>query len=128
MDLTDEPWEVLKPMIPAPLRRANGRGRPWRPHRIIAHVKLCVLALRLERAAEIRCQHTWRTIRQTLDQLKVVRYRLQGKTIVQSTQVTSPMAEILQQPSSQHPLLWWGVNSTVFGKHHLDSHPELHGG
>jgi transposase InsO family protein len=32
------------------------------------------------------------------------------------------------QPSSQHPLLWWGVNSTVFGKHHLDSHPELHGG
>jgi hypothetical protein len=93
MDLTDEPWEVLKPMIPAPPRRANGRGRPWRPHRIIAHVKLCVLALRLERAAEIRCQHTWRTIRQTLDQLKVVRYRLQGKTIVQSPQVTSPMAD-----------------------------------
>jgi hypothetical protein len=59
-------------------------------------VKLCVLALLLERAAEIRCQQTWRTIRQTLDQLKVVRYRLQGKTIVQSTQVTSPMAEILQ--------------------------------
>jgi hypothetical protein len=27
----------------------------------------------------------------------VVRYRLQGKTIVQSTQVTSPMAEILQR-------------------------------
>jgi hypothetical protein len=102
MDLTDEPWEVLKPMIPAPPRRANGRGRPWRPHRIIAHVKLCVLALRLERAAEIRCQHTWRTIRQTLDQLKVVRYRLQGKTIVQSPQVTSPMAEIL--PSLGIPL------------------------
>jgi transposase len=45
----------------------------WRPHRIIAHVKLCVLALLLQRAAEIRCQQTWRTIRQTLDQLKVVR-------------------------------------------------------
>src|SRR4029434_3059639 len=68
----------------------------WRPHRIIAHVKLCVMALRLERAAEIRCQQTWRTIRQTLDQLKVVRYRMQGKTIVQSTQVTAPLAEILQ--------------------------------
>jgi transposase len=68
----------------------------WRPQRIIAHVKLCGLALLLERAAEIRCQHTWRTIRQTLDQLKVVRYRLQGQTIVQSPQVTSPLAEILQ--------------------------------
>jgi len=68
----------------------------WRSHRIIAHVKLCVLALLLERAAEIRCQQTWRTIRHTLDQLKVVRYRMHGKTIVQSTQVTSPLANILR--------------------------------
>ena len=50
----------------------------------------------LERAAEIRCQQTWRTIRHTLDQLKVVRYRMQGKTILQSTQVTSPLAKILR--------------------------------
>src|SRR5262245_958305 len=69
----------------------------WRPHRIIAHVKLCVLALLLQRAAEIRCQQTWRTIRQTLDQLTVVRYQMHGKTIVPSTQVTAPMAEILQR-------------------------------
>src|SRR6266850_4783541 len=69
----------------------------WRPHRIIAHVKLCVLALLLQRAAEIRCQQTWRTIRHTLDQVKVVRYRMHGKTILQSTQVTSPMAAILRR-------------------------------
>jgi transposase len=68
----------------------------WRFHRIIAHVKLCVLALLLERAAEIRCQQTWRTIRHTLEQLKVVRYRMQGKTILQSTQVTAPLAKILR--------------------------------
>ena len=68
----------------------------WRPHRIIAHVKLCVLALLLQRVAEIRCQQTWRTIRHGLDQLKVVRYRMQGKTILQSTQVTSPLAKILR--------------------------------
>ncbi len=30
------------------------------------------------------------------------------------------------QPTSQHPLRWWGVNSTLFGKHPLDQHPELH--
>jgi hypothetical protein len=68
-----------------------------RPHRIIAHVKLCVLAWLLERAAELRGQQTWRTIRQTLDQVKVVRYRMHGKTILQSTQVTSPMAAILRR-------------------------------
>jgi transposase len=68
----------------------------WRPHRIIAHVKLCVLALLLQRAAELRCQQTWRTIRHTLEQLKVVRYRMQRKTILQSTQVTAPLAKILR--------------------------------
>jgi transposase len=68
----------------------------WRAHRIIAHVKLCVLALLLERAAELRCQQTWRTIHHTLDHLKVVRYRMQGKTILQSTQVTTPLAKILR--------------------------------
>ena len=30
------------------------------------------------------------------------------------------------QPSSQHPLLWCGVNSTLFEKHELDQPPELH--
>ena len=69
----------------------------WRPHRIIAPVKLCVLALLLERAAELRGQQTWRTIRHTLDHVKVVRYRMHGKTILQSTQVTSPMAAILRR-------------------------------
>jgi hypothetical protein len=33
----------------------------------------------------------------------------------------------MHQPSSRHPLLWWGMNSTVFGKYPLDQHPELHG-
>ncbi len=75
----------------------------WRPHRIIAHVKLCVLALLLERAAEIRCQQTWRTIRQTLDQVKVVRYRMQGKTMVQSTQVTAAMAKIFRSLAIPQP-------------------------
>jgi hypothetical protein len=68
----------------------------WRSRRIIAHVKLCVLALRRERAAEIRCQQTWRTIRHTLAPWQVVRYRMHGKTIVQSTRVTAPLAALLR--------------------------------
>src|SRR6266704_1218410 len=68
----------------------------WRPHRIIAHVTRGVLALLLERAAEIRCQRTWQTIRHALDQWQVVRYRMHGKAIVQSTWVMSTLAEILR--------------------------------
>ena len=33
MDVTDEPWAVLQPIIPAPPRRPDGRGRPWRDAR-----------------------------------------------------------------------------------------------
>ncbi len=32
MDLTDEPWAGLEPLLP-PMRRAAGRGRPWRAAR-----------------------------------------------------------------------------------------------
>jgi transposase len=33
VDLTDEQWEVLAPLIPEPPRRTDGRGRPWRDPR-----------------------------------------------------------------------------------------------
>jgi transposase len=96
-------------LIEGCFRRMKTTGLQTRPiyhgrsHRIIAHVKLCVLALLLERAAEIRCQQTWRTIRHTVDQLTVVRYRMQGKTILQSTQVTSAMAKLLRSLGIPQP-------------------------
>ncbi len=43
MDLTDEQWKVVKPLIPVPPRRANGRGRPWRDSREVLNGILWVL-------------------------------------------------------------------------------------
>lgn len=43
VNLTDEQWEVLKPLIPRPPRRADGRGRPWRDPRDILNGILWVL-------------------------------------------------------------------------------------
>ena len=54
----------------------------WTPRRIEAHVKLCVLALQVQRAAEIRCAQPWARIAHTLGQLKAVRYRSDSRTIV----------------------------------------------
>ena len=51
------------------LRRMKTTGlriRPvyhWTAHRITSHIRLCVLALLLERAAEIRVGDTWRNLR-----------------------------------------------------------------
>jgi transposase len=43
MDLTDEQWAILKPLIPIPPRRADGRGRPWRDAREVLNGILWIL-------------------------------------------------------------------------------------
>jgi transposase len=54
----------------------------WTPRRIEAHVKLFVLALQIQRAAELRCARPWARIAHTLAQLKAVRYCSDSRTIV----------------------------------------------
>jgi len=43
VDLTDEQWVVLEPLIPKPLRRPDGHGRPWRDAREVLDGVLWVL-------------------------------------------------------------------------------------
>ena len=52
----------------------------WSPRRIEAHVKLCILALQMQRAAEIRCAQPWARIAHELAALKAIRYRAQGRS------------------------------------------------
>ena len=44
----------------------------WASRRIEAHVKICVLALLIERVAELSCERPWARIRHTLEQVQVV--------------------------------------------------------
>jgi hypothetical protein len=90
-------------LIEACFRRMKTTGlrlRPvyhWTAHRITSHVKLCVLALLLQRAAEIRTGDTWRHIRLVLDGIQAVRYRVRGTTIVQSTRLTPQATAVLKK-------------------------------
>ena len=68
----------------------------WSPRRIEAHVKLCILALQMQRAAEIRCAQPWARIAHELAALKAVRYRSQGRAIVQRTKIPESLGEILK--------------------------------
>jgi transposase len=43
MDLTDEQWVVLGPLLPELPKRADGRGRPWRDAREVLNGVLWVL-------------------------------------------------------------------------------------
>jgi transposase len=42
-ELTDEQWGLLGVLIPEPVRRADGRGRPWRDNREVMNGGLWAL-------------------------------------------------------------------------------------
>ena len=69
----------------------------WAPRRIEAHVKLCVLALQVQRTAEIRTGLPWARIAHLLGTLKAVRYLTERQTIVQRTKIGPELAGPLKQ-------------------------------
>ena len=90
-------------MIESCFRRMKQTGlqvRPmflWTPRRIGAHVKLCVLALQMQRTAEIRSSLPWARIAHALSTLKAVRYGAEGRTIVQRTRIGAELADLLKK-------------------------------
>jgi len=42
-DLTDAQWEILDALIPEPMSREDGRGRPWKERRAVLNGILWVL-------------------------------------------------------------------------------------
>ena len=90
-------------MIESCFRRMKQTGlevRPmfhWTARRIEAHVKLCVLALQMQRSAEIRSGLPWARIAHVLTALKAVRYASQGRTIVQRTKIGPELGDLLKK-------------------------------
>ena len=68
----------------------------WAPRRIEAHVKLCVLALQVQRTAEIRTGLSWARIAHLLGTLKAVRYVAERQTIVQRTKIGPELGGLLK--------------------------------
>jgi len=102
----EECWRTMKSGL---------RMRPvyhWAPHRIEAHVKLCVLALLLERIAEIRAGDTWRNLVAQLDTIKVVEYSRAGARIRQTTELRASVATLLRQLKVPPPPKLHQVEST----------------
>jgi len=96
-------------IIEACFRRLKTTGlgiRPmfhWTPRRIVAHVKLCVLALMIQRAAEIATGTPWSQLADVLERLKAVRYTAEGETIVQASRIGPELALILKKLDISRP-------------------------
>ena len=67
----------------------------WLPHRIEAHVKICVLALLVERVAELRCGKPWARIRRVLATLQAAEFRTPSAVFFRRNEPTSQLRELL---------------------------------
>jgi len=79
------------------MKRVQLHMRPmfhWLPHRVVAHVKLCVLALLLQRVAELRAERSWMRIRHELDKVQVTELRAGPDHFLQRNRLSDDSSEL----------------------------------
>ncbi len=79
------------------MKRVQLHMRPmfhWLPHRIVAHVKLCVLALLLQRVAELRAERSWMLIRHELDKVQITELRVGRDHFLQRSRLSDESSEL----------------------------------
>ena len=68
----------------------------WVPRRIETHVRICVLALLIERVAEIACQRPWSRIRRQLQTLQVTEFLSLKHRFFRRNELTPEVSQMLK--------------------------------
>jgi transposase len=68
----------------------------WVPRRIETHVRICVLALLIERVAEIACQKPWSQIRRNLQTLQVTEFLTLKHRFFRRNELTPEVSQMLK--------------------------------
>ena len=68
----------------------------WVPRRIETHVRICVLALLIERVAEIACQQPWSQIRRQLQKLQVTEFFSLKHRFFRRNELTPEVSQMLK--------------------------------
>lgn len=94
------------------LKRTQIRMTPmyhWLPHRIEAHVKICVLALLLQRVAELACKQSWWHIRNNLTLLQATEMETETSTFFQLNEPASKVFGTLKKLGVPRPPKVFGI-------------------
>jgi transposase len=81
----------------------------WLPHRIEAHVKICVLALLIERVVEIRCGKPWSQIARVLRKMQATKFATTNHVFFQLNELPSGAKAILKSLAIPCPKVVFGV-------------------
>ena len=68
----------------------------WASRRIEAHVKICALALMIERVAELECGQSWHQIHQALDKLQVTEFFNLNHRVLMRSELPSKTTKVLK--------------------------------
>jgi len=79
------------------------------PRRIEAHVKICTLALLLERAAELAAGQPWARIRAALDHLQATEYQTESHRFFRRNEVHPEVRQVLKKLAIPEPCDVLGV-------------------
>ena len=81
----------------------------WVPRRIEAHVKICALALLIERVAELRCERPWSRILHGLQELQISYFSTARHRFYRRNQLTHRTRSILKSLQINRPNLIQGL-------------------
>ena len=82
----------------------------WAPRRIETHVRICVLALLIQRVAELTCQMPWARIRHILQQLQVTECQTPDHVFFRLNEVTKEVKGVFKQLEIPLPKSVIGIN------------------
>jgi len=97
------------------MKRVQLHMRPmyhWLPHRIVAHVKLCVLALLLQRVAELRAERSWMRIRHELDRVQATELQVGSDRFWQRNRLSEEAEKLFGALQIEPPKQVVSVSST----------------
>ena len=96
------------------LKRTRIKMEPmyhWLPRRIEAHVKLCVFALLIERAAEFKCKEPWSRIGRVLETLQASEFESPNHQFFQRNEAGLELGPILKSLDIPMPKVVLNVSS-----------------
>jgi AAA+ ATPase superfamily predicted ATPase len=97
-------WGELSDQVERWIERINEHGTQikmvpmyhWASRRIVSHVKICVLALLIERIAEMTCGMSWHHIQRNLETLQITEFFDLKYRVLMRNEVTTEARNILK--------------------------------
>jgi len=79
----------------------------WLPRRIETHVRICVLAILIERIAELACSKPWPQIRTILDGLQISEFQTPTHRFFKLNEATEPVRDTLKLLGIPYQQVFW---------------------